>query len=102
VVVAAVAVVVGVCVTRPPPELQVLALNRATPLPPPPLLSSPQGDQFGYCPPWALCWPYRKANLLKELLAYDADILCLQEVQSNHFQVRARVCVCARVERACG
>jgi hypothetical protein len=47
-----------------------------------------QGDQFGYCPPWALAWPYRKLNLLKELLAYDADILCLQEVQSNHFQVR--------------
>jgi CCR4-NOT transcription complex subunit 6 len=47
-----------------------------------------QGDQFGYCPPWALAWPYRKLNLLKELLAYDADIMCLQEVQSNHFQVR--------------
>ncbi|KAL4441485.1 hypothetical protein ABPG77_001989 [Micractinium sp. CCAP 211/92] len=44
------------------------------------------GDQFGYCPPWALAWPYRKLNLLKELLAYDADIMCLQEVQSNHFQ----------------
>jgi len=49
-----------------------------------------QGDQFGYCPPWALAWPYRKLNLLKELLAYDADIMCLQEVQSNHFQVRSR------------
>ena len=48
----------------------------------------PQGDQFGYCPPWALAWPYRRINLLKELLGYDADILCLQEVQSNHFQVR--------------
>ncbi|KAI3426985.1 hypothetical protein D9Q98_006929 [Chlorella vulgaris] len=44
------------------------------------------GDQFGYCPPWALAWPYRRLNLLKELLGYDADILCLQEVQSNHFQ----------------
>lgn len=44
------------------------------------------GDQFGYCPPWALAWPYRKLNLLKELLGYDADIMCLQEVQSNHFQ----------------
>eukprot|EP00887_Chlorella_sp_A99_P001164 scaffold14.g1164.t1 len=43
-------------------------------------------DQFGYCPPWALAWPYRRVNLLKELLSYDADIMCLQEVQSNHFQ----------------
>lgn len=52
-----------------------------------PARTCPQGDQFGYCPPWALAWPYRKLNLLKELLAYDADIMCLQEVQSNHFQV---------------
>ena len=44
-------------------------------------------DQFGYCPNWALAWPYRKLNLLKELLGYGADIMCLQEVQSNHFQV---------------
>lgn len=32
-----------------------------------------------------LAWGYRKQNLLKELLSYKADILCLQEVQSNHF-----------------
>ena len=42
-------------------------------------------EQFGYCPSWALAWPYRRLNLLKELLAYGADVLCLQEVQSNHF-----------------
>ena len=52
----------------------------------PPASPTPQGDQFGYCPPWALAWPYRRLNLLKELLSYQADILCLQEVQSNHFQ----------------
>jgi CCR4-NOT transcription complex subunit 6 len=40
---------------------------------------------FGYCPAWALAWPYRRLNLLKELLGYNADVLCLQEVQSNHF-----------------
>jgi CCR4-NOT transcription complex subunit 6 len=40
---------------------------------------------FGYCPSWALAWPYRRLNLLKELLGYNADVLCLQEVQSNHF-----------------
>jgi CCR4-NOT transcription complex subunit 6 len=42
-------------------------------------------DQFGYTPSWALAWPYRRLNLLKELLAYEADVMCLQEVQSNHF-----------------
>lgn len=42
-------------------------------------------EQFGYCPSWALHWPYRRANLLRELLAYNADIMCLQEVQSTHF-----------------
>ncbi|KAK9827722.1 hypothetical protein WJX81_005188 [Elliptochloris bilobata] len=42
-------------------------------------------EQFSYCQPWMLAWGYRKQNLLKELLAYHADILCLQEVQSNHF-----------------
>ena len=44
-----------------------------------------QSEQFTYCPPWALAWPYRRINLLKELLAHNADVLCLQEVQSNHF-----------------
>lgn len=43
-------------------------------------------EQFPECPPWSLGWSYRRVNLLKELLTYDADILCLQEVQSNHFQ----------------
>ncbi|KAK9806248.1 hypothetical protein WJX72_007236 [[Myrmecia] bisecta] len=42
-------------------------------------------EQFSYCQPWVLAWGYRKQNLLKELLGYRADILCLQEVQSNHF-----------------
>jgi CCR4-NOT transcription complex subunit 6 len=42
-------------------------------------------EQFQYCPPFALHWPYRRANLLRELLSYNADIMCLQEVQSTHF-----------------
>lgn len=37
------------------------------------------------CPPWSLAWNYRKRNLLREMLNYKADILCLQEVQSNHY-----------------
>lgn len=37
-----------------------------------------QNDAFPYCPSWVLSWQYRKQNLLKELLSYRADILCLQ------------------------
>jgi len=39
----------------------------------------------GYCPPWALSWSYRRQNLLREMLSYNADILCLQEIQSDAF-----------------
>lgn len=41
---------------------------------------------YDHCPSWALAWSYRKQNLLRELLSYKADILCLQEVQSDHYQ----------------
>jgi len=37
---------------------------------------------YSYCPPWALSWAYRKQNLLRELLGYKADIMCLQEVRT--------------------
>ncbi|KAJ0475641.1 putative poly(A)-specific ribonuclease [Helianthus annuus] len=43
-------------------------------------------DQFAYCPSWALSWPYRRQNLLREIVGYRADVVCLQEVQSDHFE----------------
>ncbi|KAK9742599.1 hypothetical protein RND81_03G184900 [Saponaria officinalis] len=43
-------------------------------------------DKYFYCPQWALRWEYRRKNLLHEILLYDADIVCLQEVQSDHFE----------------
>ncbi|KAI7729472.1 hypothetical protein M8C21_020379 [Ambrosia artemisiifolia] len=43
-------------------------------------------DLYGYCPSWALSLPYRRQNLLREIVGYRADIVCLQEVQSNHFE----------------
>ncbi|XP_020104487.1 carbon catabolite repressor protein 4 homolog 1-like [Ananas comosus] len=42
-------------------------------------------DVYSYCPSWALSWPYRRQNLLREIINYHADIICLQEVQSDHF-----------------
>lgn len=39
-----------------------------------------------YCPPYALNIDYRKQLLMKELLGYNADIICLQEVDRKIFQ----------------
>ncbi|CAL4912744.1 unnamed protein product [Urochloa decumbens] len=43
-------------------------------------------DTYSYCPTWALSWAYRRQNLLREIIGYHADIICLQEVQNNHFE----------------
>nr|ACL53360.1 unknown [Zea mays] len=43
-------------------------------------------DAYSYCPTWALTWTYRRQNLLREIIGYHADIICLQEVQVNHFE----------------
>ena len=50
----------------------------------------------GYCPSWALLWNYRRQNLLRELLSYGADVLCLQEVRRRASASHARVSQCAR------
>lgn len=39
------------------------------------------GELYGYCPTWALSWTYRRQNLLREIVGYRADIVCLQEVR---------------------
>eukprot|EP00742_Colponemidia_sp_Colp-10_P006180 GILJ01006616.1.p1 GENE.GILJ01006616.1~~GILJ01006616.1.p1 ORF type:complete len:551 (+),score=79.29 GILJ01006616.1:357-2009(+) len=40
---------------------------------------------YSYCPLWALSWAFRSRNLLREIDTYGADLLCLQEVQADHF-----------------
>ncbi|CAI9567247.1 unnamed protein product [Staurois parvus] len=41
---------------------------------------------YQHCPPSILHWDYRWPNLLQELQHWEADILCLQEVQENHYK----------------
>ncbi|KAF5285475.1 hypothetical protein FQR65_LT13238 [Abscondita terminalis] len=40
---------------------------------------------FPYCPPYALSIDYRKQLILKELIGYNADIICLQELDKKIF-----------------
>ncbi|KAL3281900.1 hypothetical protein HHI36_005105 [Cryptolaemus montrouzieri] len=42
-------------------------------------------DTFSYCPLEALAIDYRKQLILKELVGYNADIICLQEVDNREF-----------------
>lgn len=40
---------------------------------------------YGYTPKYALAWDYRKRLILDELLDYNPDIACLQEVNTESF-----------------
>nr|XP_036221169.1 2',5'-phosphodiesterase 12 [Bactrocera oleae] len=42
---------------------------------------------FPYCPPYALKIDYRKQLYLKEIIGYNADIICLQEVDLKIFDL---------------
>lgn len=41
---------------------------------------------YGYTPSWALNWNYRKELILTEIMNYDTDFLCLQEVDSAQYE----------------
>ena len=45
---------------------------------------------FPYCPPYALDISYRQQLLLKEILGYRADVICLQECGSKLFKHNLR------------
>ena len=38
---------------------------------------------YRYCPPYALHIDYRKQLILKEIIGFNSDIICLQEVDSK-------------------
>lgn len=42
---------------------------------------------FPYCPPYALQIDYRKQLCIKEIVGYNADIICLQEVDFKVFDL---------------
>jgi len=43
-------------------------------------------QQYPYCDFWALSWDYRFQNILREVLDVSPDIVCLQEVQADHYE----------------
>ncbi|CAN8069288.1 unnamed protein product [Agarophyton chilense] len=65
--------------TRRPGTFRVLSYN---------ILSEiyANGQAYPHCPSWALSWTYRKRNLIREMALFEADILCLQEIQADHFE----------------
>ncbi|XP_062293634.1 protein angel homolog 2 isoform X1 [Scomber scombrus] len=45
---------------------------------------------YRHCHPGVLSWDHRLPNLLAEIQHYNADILCLQEVQKDHYEHQIR------------
>jgi len=43
-------------------------------------------QQYPYCDFWALSWDYRFQNILREVLDACPDVICLQEVQADHYE----------------
>ncbi|CXI81381.1 carbon catabolite repressor protein 4, putative [Plasmodium berghei] len=42
-------------------------------------------EAFAHCDPYMLSWSYRKTKIIQEILNYRPDIICLQEIQNEHF-----------------
>ena len=43
-------------------------------------------QQYPYTDFWALSWDYRFQNMLREILDAAPDVICLQEVQTDHYE----------------
>jgi CCR4-NOT transcription complex subunit 6 len=42
-------------------------------------------SQYGYCPQWALDWEYRRKGIMNEIRRNAADLICLQEVETEQY-----------------
>ncbi|CAL8293888.1 CCR4-NOT transcription complex subunit 6-like isoform X1 [Gadus morhua] len=40
---------------------------------------------YGYCPSWALSWSYRRKGIMEEITSCHADIISLQEVETEQY-----------------
>jgi len=43
-------------------------------------------QQYPYCDFWALSWDYRFQNILREIMDASPEVVCLQEVQADHYE----------------
>jgi len=43
-------------------------------------------QQYPYCDIWALSWDYRFQNIMREIIDANPDVVCLQEVQADHYE----------------
>eukprot|EP00526_Cylindrotheca_closterium_P006296 CAMPEP_0113621296 /NCGR_PEP_ID=MMETSP0017_2-20120614/10877_1 /TAXON_ID=2856 /ORGANISM="Cylindrotheca closterium" /LENGTH=600 /DNA_ID=CAMNT_0000531027 /DNA_START=234 /DNA_END=2036 /DNA_ORIENTATION=+ /assembly_acc=CAM_ASM_000147 len=43
-------------------------------------------QQYPYCDLWALSWEYRFQNIMREIIDASPDVICLQEVQADHYE----------------
>lgn len=41
---------------------------------------------YPYCDSWSLSWPFRRKIIFEELEEIAGDIVCLQEVQADHYE----------------
>jgi CCR4-NOT transcription complex subunit 6 len=43
-------------------------------------------QQYPYTDFWALSWDYRFQNMLREVMDASPDVICLQEIQADHYE----------------
>lgn len=43
-------------------------------------------QQYPYCDIWALSWEFRFHNIMREIVDAAPDVVCLQEVQADHYE----------------
>ncbi len=43
-------------------------------------------QQYPYCDFWALSWDYRFQNIMREIIDACPDVICMQEVQADHYE----------------